>query len=182
MVLLGGDAGLRIGEIAGLRVEDVDRDTITIRRTIVVIDGARIEHPPKTGRIRRVPATPRLLEVLGRLAAVSDDGWLLHSARGVAGTPSSLAYRLLEVHARAGMTSAGPHMLRHTFASLALEAGASLEEVRVLLGHASISMTARYLHADASSVRGAIGRLAAWNEAARARWARSGAAKAARRR
>lgn len=96
-------------------------------------------------------------------------GWIVHGVTGGPGTPRTLSYRLVVAQARAKMPSAGPHMLRHTFASLALEAGASLEEVRVLLGHGTISMTARYLHAGADSVRGAIERLAAqaddWHEA-----------------
>ena len=46
----------------------------------------------------------------------------------------------------AGLSGVHAHCLRHTAASLALTSGASLVEVREMLGHASIVTTSRYLH------------------------------------
>lgn len=164
VVLLGGDAGLRVGEIAGLKVEDLDlrRRLLTIRRTIVVLDGQRVEHLPKSGRSRRVPMSPQLLEVLEQLLAdpLTGDGWVLHGAHGAPMRPSHVDTALLRVQRRSGMPPRGPHMLRHTFASHALEAGMTLEEVRQLLGHSNIAITARYLHTSPGAVRSAIDRLA----------------------
>lgn len=161
VVLLGLDAGLRAGEMAGLKVECLDPSgSITVARTIVRIDGQRVEHRPKSGKTRRVPATPRLAAVLRRCMAASHDGWILHTVDGRPATVDQVQRRMALVLQRAGLPPDGPHKLRHTFASTALEAGVTLEELRVLLGHSSIVQTARYLHADSGSSASAIARLA----------------------
>lgn len=165
VVLLGLDAGLRAGEMAGLKGECLDPSgSITVARTIVRIEGQRVEHRPKSGKIRRVPATPRLATVLRRCVEASRDGWILHTVDGRPATVDQVQARLNVVLRRAKLPPGGPHKLRHTFASTALEAGVTLEELRVLLGHSSIVQTARYLHLTSSATRSAIERLARFNE------------------
>lgn len=160
VILLGGDAGLRRGEIAGLRAEDIEAGgVIHVRRTIVVLDGRRIEHPPKSGKTRMVPASRRLLVVLERLRDETPDGWLVRSRDGGPATARHVSDLMYVVQRRADMPERGPHMLRHTFASQALEAGATLREVQELLGHSDITTTERYLHTDAARKLGAIQRL-----------------------
>lgn len=166
VVLLGVDAGLRIGEIAGLRVEDIERGVVVVRRTIVRINRARAEHAPKSGRVRRIPATPRLLEVLQRLADASPDGWLVRAQDGRPAGAHHVREAFKTVVRRAGMSPTNAHRLRHSFATHALESGATLEEVRRLLGHHSIQQTSRYLHSTEQSARAAIDRLAARHAAA----------------
>jgi integrase len=170
VVLLGGDAGLRRGEIAGLRADDVDGDgTLLVRRTIVWIDGERVVHIPKSGESRRVPASARLLAVLQRLGEAPEaaDGWLVRrEGQPVRGEQVlGITYR---VQRRARMPEKGPHKLRHTYATHMLEAGASLKEVQELLGHSDIKQTERYLHASRRSKRAAVEQLARHRAAAAA--------------
>ena len=51
------------------------------------------------------------------------------------------------------------HDLRHTFASWAVQRGATLQEVKDLLGHSSLAMVMRYAHLSPEHLRKAVGRL-----------------------
>ncbi len=161
VVLLGGDAGLRRGEIAGVRAEDVEGGEVYVRRTIVTLNGERLAHLPKSGKARRVPVSPRLLEVLRELAADSPDGWLVRGRRGEPATGRTVSAAAELVRRAAGLDHGGAHTLRHTFASQALEAGASLREVQELLGHSSALQTEVYLHTNPAGLRSAVARLSA---------------------
>jgi integrase len=163
-VLLGGDAGLRRGEIAGLRAEDVVRGVLYVRRTVVLVDGERAEHLPKSGKARKVPATPRLVAVLRRLADASPDGWLIRNRDGEPAEPDQVSKLVLTVQRRAKMPTKGPHKLRHTFATHQLEAGTPVQRVQKLLGHSSLSMTLRYCHGGDEDT-GEVDRLAAYRAA-----------------
>jgi integrase len=78
-----------------------------------------------------------------------------------AGCQKVRSVRLAFEHARgaASISDLRLHDLRHTFASMALNEGVSLEVVRKMLGHSSQSMTERYAHLADSSVRDAAARV-----------------------
>lgn len=168
VVLLGGDLGLRRGEIAGLRAEDVEGAVVAVRRTIVMLDGERVTHRPKSGRPRRVPATPRALEVLRRLAAASPDGWLVRMDDGRPGSPWSVSHAVVAVCRRAKLPVCGPHKLRHTFATHQVDAGTSPRRVQQLLGHGSLNVTLRYCRGEAPDT-GDVDRLEAYRAGAQDR-------------
>ena len=59
---------------------------------------------------------------------------------------------------RAGVPEVTWHALRHTYATLLVEAGVSLHDVQRLLGHSSLAMTGKYLHGDVESARAGVER------------------------
>lgn len=126
IVRLGASLGLRSGEIAGLRVDDV-------------LDGGKsIRVRGKGGRVRTLDTSPAIAEDLVDLAAASSGASLF----GV-GTR-----RLRQLVARwcelAEMPSAGCHALRRTYATVYLDRGGSIETLRRSLGHSDPRTTARY--------------------------------------
>ena len=142
--------GIRVGELCGLDVDDVDRE----RRVIRVFGKGRKERTVPYG----VPADRALgawLET-GRptLFAAGAGAAMFLGARG--GRIDQRAVRTL-VHARiADVPDApdmGPHGLRHTAATHLLEGGADLRTVQELLGHASLATTQIYTHVTTERLR-----------------------------
>lgn len=137
--------GLRMGELAALRWEDVDlsRARINVRRSFS--HGA--ETLPKSGRGRTLPMSEQLLTVLTEhrrqnprktQVFVSDDGALLDSNRVKRAFWAGIkAARVKRIRI---------HDLRHSFASQLVAAGVSLFKVQALLGHQDAKMTMRYAH------------------------------------
>ncbi|WP_168929765.1 tyrosine recombinase XerC [Nocardioides sp. GY 10127] len=142
--------GMRVGELVGLDVDDVDAD----RRLLRVLGKGRKERTVPFG----VPADRALRAWLrdGRPAlATSGSGpALLLGARG--GRLDQRAVRTL-VHRRIGQVPGapdiGPHGLRHSAATHLLEGGADLRAVQELLGHASLATTQVYTHVSTDRLR-----------------------------
>lgn len=171
VVLLGGDAGLRMGEQLGLRRGDVDlrHRLLHVRRS----DWRGHLVAPKSGRGRVVPMTGLLVQALTALfvsygTSTRGDARVLQAVAGDVGRAragealSIQAIRTLMERAQrnAGLEVKGNlHVLRHTFCSHLAMRGASTRTIRDLAGHASISTTERYMHlADGEKTR-AIGLL-----------------------
>jgi integrase len=146
-------AGLRFGELVGLRVEDVDLASrrLRVRRSITQVGGKLIEGNPKSGAGRRsVPIPQRVMPLLeqrvrGRLpgqpGVTSPNGALL----GLENWKRSTRWRQAIVEI--GRPTLRVHDLRHTYPSLARRAGADLRLLQKTLGHASITVTA-HIYAD----------------------------------
>jgi integrase/recombinase XerC len=144
-------AGLRISELATLKVADVDLGRGEVR----VLGKGRKERVGLLG----APARDALTEYLahGRpilLAEGRDDGTLLLNARGGPLGVRGLRYRVDGLLVAAGLPEgASVHTLRHSFASHLLEGGADLRVVQELLGHASLATTQVYTHVSVSRLR-----------------------------
>jgi integrase len=155
LVVLGVDSGARIGELLALEWPDFDAAAGELSITKSLDRLAAGTHPPKTraGR-RRVLLAPETVAALGahraRLAAGGYAGPLLfpgRTRRGPMVYTNFLArdwYPLLE---RAGVPRRGVHSLRHTCATLLLQAGVNVKVVSERLGHASVQITLKtYAH------------------------------------
>ena len=134
-------AGLRISELVGLAVDDVDLETGSVRAL------------GKGGKEREVPLGRHACDALGAyltqarpaLASARSHGALFLNARGGRLTRQSCG-RMLTTRARhAGLEGhVSPHALRHSFATHLLEGGADVRVVQELLGHASVATTQIY--------------------------------------
>ena len=142
--------GIRVSELVGLDIDDVDRRRRVLR---VLGKGAKERTVPYGARGR---ARARRVAAAGRpaLARPGSGPALLLGARG--GRIDPRAVRAI-VHARvaavAGAPDIGPHGLRHTAATHLLDGGADLRSVQELLGHASLATTQIYTHVSVERLR-----------------------------
>jgi integrase/recombinase XerD len=134
-------AGLRISELTGLDVDDVDLDEGSVR----VLGKGSKERDVPVGRMARDAVGAYVTRGRPVLSSPRSRGALFLNARGGRLTRQSCA-RLLEVHARAAGVRriVTPHDLRHSFATHLLEGGADVRVVQELLGHASVATTQIY--------------------------------------
>lgn len=142
-------SGLRVGELVGLDLPDLD-----LTDGLVQVTGK--------GRKRRiVPVGRHAREALERWlrirAGMADEaeGAVFVGRRGTRLSVRSVQERLRQWALRQGLPShVHPHMLRHSFASHILESSGDLRAVQELLGHADISTTQVYTHLDFQHLAG----------------------------
>jgi integrase/recombinase XerC len=137
-------AGVRVSELAGLNVSDVDFDSGLIR---VLGKGNKERIVPVGRKALDAIAAYRDMLTIQIGAAQGETGPLfLNKAHGRL-TTRSIA-RIADAFARAcGMAvPVSPHAFRHSYATHLLDAGADLRAVQELLGHRSLSTTQRYTH------------------------------------
>ena len=139
--------GLRVSELCGIDVGDLDLEAGTVR-----VFG-------KGSKERIVP--------IGRMAIMSVRTWLtLRHQVGEGGHPTALfrnkfggrlSVRTVQRLVARGRTlclqgGATPHWLRHACATHMLSSGADLRSIQELLGHASLSTTQKYTHVDVAQL------------------------------
>jgi integrase len=166
-------AGLRLGELQALRVEDVGlaAGVIRVERGWDPVEGA-IRLKSQAGR-RKVPIAAVLRDYLTEhLAHTGREGSQLIFGR----TPEDpffanrLQERADEAWSEAGLERLTPHEGRHTFASLMIAAGVNAKALSTFMGHARISITLdRYGHLMPGSEEEAAGMLDAYLTAQRER-------------
>jgi integrase/recombinase XerD len=172
-------AGLRRGELCGLRREDVhlvvdarhlgctvEREHLHVRRR---------ENPngalAKSRRVRVVPVDALVVLAFDHYAVERDacrPAWacdfvlvnLFREPVGAPMRPGALNELLAGLSRRAGLErQVHPHMLRHSFGTSLMAAGGTLDETQVLLGHGAITSTQAYLHPSQERLRAAVERI-----------------------
>ncbi len=143
-LLYGG--GLRIAELVGLNVEDVNLETRSMR----VLGKGNKERVVPFG----APASQAVKEwlcVRDELVSPGEpaERALFIGVRGRRIDPRVIREHLGRLSARAGVKYVSPHGLRHSSATHMLENGADLRFVQEYLGHSSLATTQRYTHVDA---------------------------------
>jgi integrase/recombinase XerC len=143
MLELFYSSGLRLAELVGLNLGDVD----VADRTVRVLG--------KGSKARVVPVGAKALAALDEWLAVrvelarAGEPAMFVSQRGERVSPRTVQKRVNDWARRQGApTGVHPHMLRHSFATHVLESSGNLRAVQEMLGHASLSTTQIYTHLD----------------------------------
>lgn len=170
-VLIALSTGMRIGEVCGLRWEDVDwtQDVLRVSRTTSRVYNCelgqteRIISSPKTvNAYREIPMSGMLKKVLQSLKRQSQSpfvvGRLLHGTEPRA--YRDYFHRLLQ---RLGIPRIVFHGLRHTFATRCIESQCDYKTVSTILGHANVATTLNlYVHPNLAQKKRAINKLNRW--------------------
>lgn len=153
VVLLGGDAGLRGGEIRALEWTDVNfsKRQLCVERN----DWNGQVSTTKGGRIRYVPLTRRLAAALQAHRHMRGPR-VLYRADAKTFAEYHVVDLLKKVARKAGLKINGPHILRHTFCSHLAMRGAPARAIQELAGHKDLATTQRYMHLSPNAIEDAI--------------------------
>ena len=121
--------GLRISELAGIRLADISKEWIRIRG--------------KGNKQRDVPLLQPTRELLEAFIAQKQPKEYLFEKNGEKLSQNSLRYLINKTFSKIGL-KVTPHQLRHSFATSLLNSGAAIADVSELLGHASMATTQIY--------------------------------------
>ncbi|AGL00119.1 tyrosine-type recombinase/integrase [Desulfoscipio gibsoniae] len=141
MLMVVYSSGLRVSEAAALKIQHIDSKNMRI----FVEDG-------KGGKDRYTVLSATCLSVLReywkRYRPKNPEGWLFLGTYNVSHiTTRGIAFAFNEAVKRANITkNVSIHSLRHSFATHLLEDGATLLQIKELLGHTSIKSTTIYVH------------------------------------
>jgi integrase/predicted RNA-binding Zn-ribbon protein involved in translation (DUF1610 family) len=155
--------GMRRGEAIGLRWSDVDLENnrLAVRRALIPINREVVVSEPKTAKGRRVialdAATIEMLKAQAARQLDEHDEWdeagietdlVFTQENGAALDPENVSRHFRVAVRRAALPQIRLHDLRHTHATLALQAGIHPKVVSERLGHATVSITLdTYSHA-----------------------------------
>lgn len=138
IVLMLLDTGMRISELAGAKIHDVD------------VKNGRITIFGKGSKSRTLPFSPRTAQALWRYLATRKEARLneplfaTESDRPIDRT--QLGRMLSRLGARAGVANCHPHRFRHTFAIWYLRNGGDAYSLQMMLGHADFEMVRHYIN------------------------------------
>jgi len=142
--------GIRVSELCGLDVDDVDIS----RRVLRVLGKGNKQRTVPYGEPAQVALSAWLTEGRPALVTAASGAALLLGARGGRLDPRQARTVVHQTMAAvAGAPDIGPHGLRHSAATHLLEGGADLRVVQELLGHSSLATTQLYTHVTVARLR-----------------------------
>ena len=156
-ILLSLFMGLRIGELCGLKWEDVDfqNKILRIRRTVQRISSANgnrktkivISAPKSATSFREIAIPDALMKYFEMFRDEADHFILSGTDKPV--EPRTMQYRYKKILRSAEVENHNYHKLRHTFATNSAEKGFNVKALSAVLGHSSVTLTLnRYIHPD----------------------------------
>lgn len=143
--------GVRVGELCGADVHDVDLDDRLLR----VVGKGDKERVVPFGLPARDALRTWLDVARPQLVVPATGAALLLGRRGGRVDQRTVRAVVHDLAAVAGVDDVAPHALRHTAATHLLEGGSDLRSVQEMLGHSSLATTQRYTHVSAERLRSA---------------------------
>jgi len=135
IISLLADTGLRISELGGIKLSDLDPN---LRQLRVLGKGAKMRAVPVDGEARKT-----LKRYLNLRPPGGDELWKTDDGQSM--STYSIKVMIQRLKKRAGVNGyGGAHRLRHYFATRYLEAGGDINSLRLLLGHSTLDMVLRY--------------------------------------
>ncbi|MFC6715095.1 tyrosine-type recombinase/integrase [Branchiibius cervicis] len=145
VVLTLAYCGLRVGELSALRIGDVNvaRSRLMVERSVTEVNGKLVWSAPKDGERRSVPVPQFVMEEIeGLIDGRGPEEQVFTSPLGDVLRVRNMRRSWFDRAAKeVGLEGLVPHELRHTLASLAVSAGASVLAVQRMLGHSKPSVT-----------------------------------------
>ena len=164
-VLLCLFTGLRIGELCGLKWEDIDFSdcTLSVKRTVQRINKGGVSQvivgtPKSRTSVRIVPIPEFLMKFLENYKSC-DKFYIITNAIKPA-EPRTMQNRFKSILKSCGIRNVNFHLLRHTYATVCIEKGFDPKTLSELLGHADAAITLnRYVHSSMEIKKDYVSRL-----------------------
>lgn len=153
-ILLSYYAGLRIGEVCGLKWCDIDlnKGFLKVKRTVQRIyenNSTRLimDSPKSKSSVREIPLPQFVADILRKFKGFNSEFVLSGTEKSV--EPRTMQYRFKSLLKKANLPSVNYHSLRHMFATNCIELGFDVKTLSEILGHATIETTLnRYVHSS----------------------------------
>lgn len=164
-VLLCLFTGLRIGEVCGLKWENIDFSacTLAVKRTVqrITKNGKSqvvIGSPKSRSSVRIVPIPEFLMTLLKKYMSFAGFYIITNSVKPA--EPRTMQNRFKSILKACGVRNVNFHILRHTYASVCIEKGFDPKALSELLGHADAAITLnRYVHSSMEIKKNYVSRL-----------------------